>query len=147
MQHIPKFMQHVVEYFFFGWSGWILELYLYIFHALYGFRLLLKAQYSGEQLYECGDNGGCRSLQEFIVIRHSKLERRSSRSLDFSCNGICINIYIISISFFFFLVKHLDIFLKNYYDKNRNMYIIFLKIGSHIKYKFHKIDLHIFRQF
>lgn len=47
MQHIPKFMQ------------WLK--YLSFMH--YGFRLLLKAQYSGDQLYECGGNGGCRTLQ------------------------------------------------------------------------------------
>lgn len=29
----------------------------------YGFRLLLKVQYSGDQLYECESKGGCRSLQ------------------------------------------------------------------------------------
>ena len=29
----------------------------------YGFRLLLKVQYSGDELYECESKGGCRSLQ------------------------------------------------------------------------------------
>jgi len=29
----------------------------------YGFRLLLKVQYSGDQLYDCGSKGGCRTLQ------------------------------------------------------------------------------------
>nr|DAD29867.1 TPA_asm: hypothetical protein HUJ06_031335 [Nelumbo nucifera] len=47
VQHIPAFMQ---------WLKYISFMY-------YGFRLLLKVQYSGDQLYECGNKGGCRSLQ------------------------------------------------------------------------------------
>ncbi|KAF8409764.1 hypothetical protein HHK36_005843 [Tetracentron sinense] len=47
VQHIPQFMQ---------WLKYISFMY-------YGFRLLLKVQYSGDQLYECGSKGGCRSLQ------------------------------------------------------------------------------------
>ncbi|KAK3021539.1 hypothetical protein RJ639_046487 [Escallonia herrerae] len=47
VQHIPKFMQ---------WMKYVSFMY-------YGFRLLLKVQYSGEQLYECGREGGCRTLQ------------------------------------------------------------------------------------
>ncbi|KAL1204867.1 ABC transporter G family member 26 [Cardamine amara subsp. amara] len=47
VQHIPKFMQ------------WLK--YLSFMH--YGFRLLLKVQYSGDQLFECGSKGGCRTLQ------------------------------------------------------------------------------------
>ncbi|GAB4845903.1 ABC transporter G member 26 [Ancistrocladus abbreviatus] len=47
VQHIPKFMK---------WLKYISFMY-------YGFRLLLKVQYSGDQLYECESKGGCRSLQ------------------------------------------------------------------------------------
>ncbi|PIA63645.1 hypothetical protein AQUCO_00201174v1 [Aquilegia coerulea] len=47
VQHIPEFIQ---------WLKYISFMY-------YGFRLLLKVQYSGDQLYECGSKGGCRSLQ------------------------------------------------------------------------------------
>ncbi|CAH8260300.1 unnamed protein product [Arabidopsis lyrata] len=47
VQHIPKFMQ------------WLK--YLSFMH--YGFRLLLKVQYSADQLFECGSKGGCRTLQ------------------------------------------------------------------------------------
>ncbi|KAK2378177.1 ABC transporter G family member [Trifolium repens] len=47
VQHIPKFMQ---------WLKYMSFMY-------YGFRLLLKVQYSGDQLYECESVGGCRPLQ------------------------------------------------------------------------------------
>lgn len=47
VQHIPKFMQ---------WLKYGSFMY-------YGFRLLLKVQYSGEELYECESIGGCRTLQ------------------------------------------------------------------------------------
>ncbi|GAB2284796.1 ABC transporter G member 26 [Dionaea muscipula] len=47
VQHIPKFMK---------WLKYISFMY-------YGFRLLLKVQYSGDELYECESAGGCRSLQ------------------------------------------------------------------------------------
>ncbi|KAF3773453.1 ABC transporter G family member 26 [Nymphaea thermarum] len=47
VQHIPKFMQ------------WL----KYISFMHYGFRLLLKVQYSGDLLYECGSAGGCKRLQ------------------------------------------------------------------------------------
>ncbi|KAJ8635712.1 hypothetical protein MRB53_009979 [Persea americana] len=47
IQHIPSFMQ---------WLKYTSFLY-------YGYRLLLKVQYSGEQFYECESKDGCRSLQ------------------------------------------------------------------------------------
>ncbi|GAB2230039.1 hypothetical protein Droror1_Dr00014295 [Drosera rotundifolia] len=47
VQHIPRFMK------------WL----KYISFMFYGFRLLLKVQYSGDQLYECESVGGCRKLQ------------------------------------------------------------------------------------
>ncbi|CAA0832476.1 ABC transporter G family member 26 [Striga hermonthica] len=47
VQHIPKFMQ------------WL----KYVSFMHYGFRLLVKVQYSGDQLYECESKGGCRRLQ------------------------------------------------------------------------------------
>ncbi|KAK9941168.1 hypothetical protein M0R45_017789 [Rubus argutus] len=47
VQHIPRFMQWL-KYLSFMW---------------YGFRLLLKVQYSGDDLYECESKGGCRTLQ------------------------------------------------------------------------------------
>ncbi|XP_042496053.1 ABC transporter G family member 26 [Macadamia integrifolia] len=47
VQHIPVFIK---------WLKYLSFMY-------YGFRLLLKVQYSGDQLYECGRQGGCRSLQ------------------------------------------------------------------------------------
>ncbi|PON40131.1 ABC transporter-like [Parasponia andersonii] len=47
VQHIPIFMQ---------WLKYLSFMY-------YGFRLLLKVQYSGDQLYECESKGGCRPLQ------------------------------------------------------------------------------------
>ncbi|CAN8270134.1 unnamed protein product [Cochlearia groenlandica] len=47
VQHIPKFMQ------------WLK--YLSFMH--YGFRLLLKVQYTGDQLFDCESKGGCRTLQ------------------------------------------------------------------------------------
>ncbi|KAM3743912.1 hypothetical protein ACB098_06G012000 [Castanea mollissima] len=47
VQHIPKFMR---------WLKYLSFMY-------YGFRLLLKVQYSGDQLYECQSQGGCRTLQ------------------------------------------------------------------------------------
>ncbi|MED6219790.1 ABC transporter G member 26 [Stylosanthes scabra] len=47
VQHIPKFMQ---------WMKYLSYMY-------YGFRLLLKVQYSGDELYECESKGGCRTLQ------------------------------------------------------------------------------------
>ncbi|PPR83635.1 hypothetical protein GOBAR_AA37073 [Gossypium barbadense] len=46
-QHIPKFMR---------WMKYLSFMY-------YGFRLLVKVQYSGDQLYECQSKGGCRTLQ------------------------------------------------------------------------------------
>ncbi|KAJ4980514.1 hypothetical protein NE237_031351 [Protea cynaroides] len=47
VQHIPVFIR---------WLKYTSFMY-------YGFRLLLKVQYSGDQLYECESQGGCRSLQ------------------------------------------------------------------------------------
>nr|GLL22500.1 ABC transporter G family member 26 [Ipomoea trifida] len=47
VQHIPKFMR---------WLKYVSFMY-------YGFRLLLKVQYSGDELYECGSEGGCKTLQ------------------------------------------------------------------------------------
>ncbi|KAK1397153.1 ABC transporter domain-containing protein [Heracleum sosnowskyi] len=47
VQHIPKFMR---------WLKYVSFMY-------HGFRLLLKVQYSGDQLYECDSIGGCRTLQ------------------------------------------------------------------------------------
>ncbi|KAJ6751845.1 hypothetical protein OIU85_002278 [Salix viminalis] len=47
VQHIPKFMQ---------WMK-------YLSFMFYGFRLLLKVQYDGDELYECESIGGCRPLQ------------------------------------------------------------------------------------
>ncbi|RHN67440.1 hypothetical protein MtrunA17_Chr3g0102741 [Medicago truncatula] len=47
LQHIPKFMQ---------WLKYLSFMY-------YGFRLLLKVQYSGDELYDCESKGGCRPLQ------------------------------------------------------------------------------------
>ncbi|CAI0378408.1 unnamed protein product [Linum tenue] len=47
VQHIPRFMQ---------WLKYMSFLY-------YGFRLLLKVQYDGDQMYECQSAGGCRPLQ------------------------------------------------------------------------------------
>ncbi|XP_027337454.1 ABC transporter G family member 26-like [Abrus precatorius] len=47
VQHIPKFM---------GWLKYLSFMY-------YGFRLLLKVQYSGDQLYDCESKRGCRTLQ------------------------------------------------------------------------------------
>ncbi|XP_052736334.1 ABC transporter G family member 26 [Vigna angularis] len=47
VQHVPKVMQ------------WL----KYLSFVYYGFRLLLKVQYSGEQLYECESERGCRTLQ------------------------------------------------------------------------------------
>ncbi|XP_020232821.1 ABC transporter G family member 26 isoform X2 [Cajanus cajan] len=47
VQHIPKFMR---------WLKYLSFMY-------YGFRLLLKVQYSGDQLYDCESMGGCRTLQ------------------------------------------------------------------------------------
>ncbi|KDP39319.1 hypothetical protein JCGZ_01076 [Jatropha curcas] len=47
VQHIPKFMQ---------WLKYISFIY-------YGFRLLLKVQYDGDELFECGSKEGCRPLQ------------------------------------------------------------------------------------
>ncbi|KAL2956207.1 hypothetical protein AAZX31_18G072500 [Glycine max] len=47
VQHIPKFMK---------WLKYLSFMY-------YGFRLLLKVQYSGDQLYDCESKGGCRTLQ------------------------------------------------------------------------------------
>ncbi|KAF7145564.1 hypothetical protein RHSIM_Rhsim04G0010800 [Rhododendron simsii] len=47
VQHIPKFMR---------WMKYVSFMY-------YGFRLLLKVQYSGDELYDCESKGGCRSLQ------------------------------------------------------------------------------------
>ncbi|XP_078439654.1 ABC-2 type transporter family protein [Wolffia australiana] len=35
----------------------------YVSFMHYGFRLMLKAQYSGEELYECDGPGGCKKLQ------------------------------------------------------------------------------------
>ncbi|CAH9126780.1 unnamed protein product [Cuscuta epithymum] len=47
VQHIPKFMR---------WLKYVSFMY-------YGFRLLLKVQYDGDELYECGSEGGCKTLQ------------------------------------------------------------------------------------
>ncbi|KAK1404946.1 ABC transporter domain-containing protein [Heracleum sosnowskyi] len=47
VQHIPKFMR---------WLKYVSFMY-------HGFRLLLKVQYSGDELYECDSIGGCRTLQ------------------------------------------------------------------------------------
>ena len=47
LQHIPKFMQ---------WMKYISFMY-------HGFRLLMKVQYSSDDLYECESIAGCRSLQ------------------------------------------------------------------------------------
>ncbi|KAK4715026.1 hypothetical protein R3W88_020933 [Solanum pinnatisectum] len=47
VQHIPKFMR---------WLKYLSFMY-------YGFRLLLKVQYSGDDLYNCESKEGCRTLQ------------------------------------------------------------------------------------
>lgn len=47
VQHIPKFMK---------WLKYVSFMY-------HGFRLLLKVQYDGNELYECGSKVGCRTLQ------------------------------------------------------------------------------------
>lgn len=47
LQHIPKFMR---------WLKYLSFMY-------YGFRLLLKVQYSGDDLYNCESKEGCRTLQ------------------------------------------------------------------------------------
>lgn len=47
VQHLPKFMR---------WMKHVSFMH-------YGFRLLLKVQYSGNLLYDCQSKGGCRSLQ------------------------------------------------------------------------------------
>nr|GEV83862.1 ABC transporter G family member 26 [Tanacetum cinerariifolium] len=47
VQHIPQFMQ---------WLKYISFMY-------HGFRLLLKVQYTGDELYDCESIGGCRPLQ------------------------------------------------------------------------------------
>ncbi|KAK7387186.1 hypothetical protein VNO78_27763 [Psophocarpus tetragonolobus] len=47
VQHIPKLMR---------WLKYLSFMY-------YGFRLLLKVQYSGDELYDCESRGGCRTLQ------------------------------------------------------------------------------------
>uniref|UniRef100_A0A165YYB7 ABC transporter domain-containing protein n=1 Tax=Daucus carota subsp. sativus TaxID=79200 RepID=A0A165YYB7_DAUCS len=47
VQHIPKFMR---------WLKYVSFMY-------HGFRLLLKVQYSGDELFECNSIGGCRTLQ------------------------------------------------------------------------------------
>ncbi|KAG9159954.1 hypothetical protein Leryth_005701 [Lithospermum erythrorhizon] len=47
IQHIPVFIR------------WI----RYISYMYHGFKLLLKVQYSGHDLYECESSGGCRPLQ------------------------------------------------------------------------------------
>ncbi|KAK7305280.1 hypothetical protein VNO77_43183 [Canavalia gladiata] len=47
VQHIPKFMR---------WLKYLSFMY-------YGFRLLLKVQYSGDQVYDCESMGGCKTLQ------------------------------------------------------------------------------------
>ncbi|CAA6661534.1 unnamed protein product [Spirodela intermedia] len=47
VQHIPIFMR------------WL----KYVSFMHFGFRLMLKAQYSGDEPYECGGPGGCRRLQ------------------------------------------------------------------------------------
>ncbi|XP_073001536.1 ABC transporter G family member 26 [Typha latifolia] len=47
VQHIPKFIR------------WL----KYISFMHYGFRLLLKVQYSGDLMYNCQSKGGCQSLQ------------------------------------------------------------------------------------
>ncbi|KAG8385998.1 hypothetical protein BUALT_Bualt03G0103300 [Buddleja alternifolia] len=47
VQHIPKFMQ---------WLKYVSFMY-------YGFRLLVKVQYSGDELFECESKSGCRRLQ------------------------------------------------------------------------------------
>jgi hypothetical protein len=47
LQHIPQFMQ---------WLKYISFMY-------HGFRLLLKVQYTGDELYDCESKGGCRPLQ------------------------------------------------------------------------------------
>uniref|UniRef100_A0A7N0V1S6 ABC transporter domain-containing protein n=1 Tax=Kalanchoe fedtschenkoi TaxID=63787 RepID=A0A7N0V1S6_KALFE len=47
VQHIPYFMQ---------WLKYLSFMY-------YGFRLVLKVQYDGDALFDCGSEGGCRPLQ------------------------------------------------------------------------------------
>ncbi|KAK3427451.1 hypothetical protein EUGRSUZ_F03676 [Eucalyptus grandis] len=47
VQHIPYFIR------------WL----KYLSFMFHGFRLLLKVQYSGDELYECKSQGGCRKLQ------------------------------------------------------------------------------------
>ncbi|KAG6414366.1 hypothetical protein SASPL_127088 [Salvia splendens] len=47
VQHIPKFMQ---------WLKYLSFMY-------YGFRLLMKVHYTGDELYDCRTNAGCRRLQ------------------------------------------------------------------------------------
>ncbi|KAL6203673.1 hypothetical protein ACLB2K_027373 [Fragaria x ananassa] len=58
VQHIPKFMQWL-KYLSFMW---------------YGFRLLLKIQYSGDDLYECESIGGCRPLQSSPTFEMVELD-------------------------------------------------------------------------
>ncbi|KAF6153827.1 hypothetical protein GIB67_001060 [Kingdonia uniflora] len=44
-------------------GGYYVQWLKYISFMYYGFRLLLKVQYSADELYECESRGGCRSLQ------------------------------------------------------------------------------------
>ncbi|KAK4439674.1 ABC transporter G family member 26 [Sesamum alatum] len=44
-------------------GGYYVQWLKYVSFMYYGFRLLVKVQYSGDQVYECESKGGCRRLQ------------------------------------------------------------------------------------
>ncbi|XP_057431702.1 ABC transporter G family member 26-like [Lotus japonicus] len=88
VQHIPKFMR---------WLKYLSFMY-------YGFRLLLKVQYSGDQLYDCESLGGCRPLQSSPTFDTVNLKGGLEEVWVLLAMAICFRLLA-----YFFLRKRIDV--------------------------------------
>lgn len=88
LQHIPKFMQ---------WLKYLSFMY-------YGFRLLLKVQYSGDQLYDCESKGGCRTLQSSPTFGTVNLKGGLKEVWVMVAMAICFRLLA-----YFFLRRRIDV--------------------------------------
>ncbi|RDY08100.1 ABC transporter G family member 26, partial [Mucuna pruriens] len=88
VQHVPKVMQ------------WL----KYLSFVYYGFRLLLKVQYSGEQAYECESEGGCRTLQSSPSFDTVNLEGGLTEAWVLVAMALCFRVFA-----YFCLRRRIDV--------------------------------------